>query len=96
MLQYVKQYALSKEIQFIDFNDLYEEMNFHFDQDGDIWHTNIRGSTKLMNKLIEVLEQDYHLSTSKPKKIESYETALDQLYNDTMEKLLQSVDDICN
>ena len=36
------------------------------------------------------------LSASKPKKIESYETALDQLYNDTMEKLLQSVDDIYN
>ena len=91
------QYAsICKEIQFIDFNDLYEEMNFHFDQDGDIWHTNIRGSTKLMNQLIEVLKRDYHLSTSKPKKIESYETALDQLYNDTMEKLLQSVDDIYN
>lgn len=96
MLQYIKQYTQSKGIQFIDFNDLYEEMNFHFDQDGDIWHTNIRGSTKLMNKLIEVLKRDYHLSTSKPKKIESYEAALDQLYNDTMEKLLQSVDDIYN
>lgn len=96
MLQSIKQYVQDKGLQFIDFNDLYEEMNFHFDQDGDIWHTNIRGSTKLMNKLIGILEQEYHLGTAKTNKIESYETALDQLYNDTMEKLLQSVDDIYN
>ena len=96
LLQSIKQYVQGKGLQFIDFNDLYEEMNFHFDQDGDIWHTNIRGSTKLMNKLIGILEQEYHLSTAKTNKIESYETALDQLYNDTMEKLLQSVDDIYN
>lgn len=96
ILQYINEYVQSKDIQFIDFNDLYEELNFHFDQDGDIWHTNIRGSTKVMNKLIDILKQDYHLDTTNVTKIDAYDSALDQLYNDTMEKLLQSVDDIYN
>lgn len=68
----------------LDFNQLYDELDFIFDRDGDVWHCNVRGAWKITNYLSEYLLETYPISVQESIYDEQYKL----LYNKTMKHML--------
>lgn len=58
----IKEYSDINNINFINYNDIKEEINYVFDIDGDTWHSNVRGSLKLTNHLSKYINDNYEIS----------------------------------
>lgn len=57
-------WCIDKNINFINFNDILNEIDYVFDIDGDIWHSNVKGSYKLTKYLSNYINENYSFSKS--------------------------------
>lgn len=68
----------------LDFNQIYDELDFVFDKDGDVWHCNVRGAWKITNYLSDYILNHYQLEL----KPSSYDEQYRLLYNKTIKHML--------
>ena len=62
MINYLFQEAQNAGYEAINFNQLYDELDFKFDRDGDVWHCNLKGSWKITHYLSKILQQKLSIS----------------------------------
>lgn len=84
IINYIFNEAQEFGFKTLDFNQLYDELDFVFDKDGDIWHCNVRGAWKITHYLCDYLLENYPVSI----KESPYDMEYKQLYNSTMKHML--------
>ncbi|MBQ7889498.1 MAG: hypothetical protein IJ356_07035 [Erysipelotrichaceae bacterium] len=70
----------------LDFNQYYDELNYVFDRDGDVWHCNVRGAWKVSNMLADYVFEHFQISIQKS----IYEDAYHAQYIKTIQNLFWS------
>lgn len=74
----LNKWALDNNIPFINFNKIKEDINYNFNVDGDIWHSNVKGSIKITNYLSKYINENY--------KFEKGKTTYEDLYHNIVIK----------
>ncbi|MBE6107788.1 MAG: hypothetical protein E7192_04035 [Erysipelotrichaceae bacterium] len=69
---YIFQEAEEAGFSTINFNQFYDELDFVFDRDGDVWHCNVRGAWKISNMLSDIIFEKYKISISESKYADEY------------------------
>ncbi len=80
---YLFQKAEEYGFKTLDFNQYYDELNYVFDRDGDVWHCNVRGAWKISNMLSDYLFENYPISIK--------ESIYAQKYHDQYIRTVQSL-----
>ena len=73
----------------LDFNQYYDELNYVFDRDGDVWHCNVRGAWKISNLLSDYLLEHYAVNI----KESIYDKQYHEQYIRTVQRLFWSEPD---
>ena len=87
-LQAVWKYAEEKDIEYIDFIELAEEIGFALGMDGDTWHNNTWGAEKVSRYLADYIEEKGYVTSHKDNS--EYDSYLSVLLQDTSDSLLSS------
>lgn len=69
---YIFQEAEEAGFNTLNFNQYYDELDFVFDRDGDVWHCNVRGSWKITNMLSDFIFENYNVSISENQYADEY------------------------
>lgn len=62
IINYLFHVAEERGYQTLNLNQYYDQMNFMFDRDGDLWHCNVRGAWKISKVLSDFLKQSQLVS----------------------------------
>lgn len=87
-LQAVWDYAEEKNIEYIDFIELAEEIGFTLGMDGDTWHNNTWGAEKVSRYLAQYIEEKGYVKSHTDNS--EYDSYLSILLQDTSDSLLSS------
>ncbi|WP_053990717.1 SGNH/GDSL hydrolase family protein [Mangrovimonas sp. TPBH4] len=63
----IREYLQSKNVEYIDFNDLYDVLNFSKWDFRDIGHLNSRGAVKVSNYLVEFVRDNFQINQNEKK-----------------------------
>lgn len=77
---YVFKEAREYGFKTINFNQYYEELDYIFDRDGDVWHCNVRGAWKISKMLSDYISENYPISIQ--------ESIYDQQYKELLYKTM--------
>ncbi|MEF9919525.1 MAG: hypothetical protein RR945_01655 [Erysipelotrichaceae bacterium] len=87
--KYMENYAFDKDISYVNFNQMYDEINYHFDYDGSTWHANVIGALKITNYLSDYIVSNYEFTNSN----QMYDKEYNELYIKTEYALLNKITD---
>lgn len=87
---YIEKYSKENGIGFINFNKMLDEIDYKFDFDGSIWHSNCIGSMKISTYLSHYIQDKVHIVTSKNLYAQEY----NRLYVKTEVAMLSKTTDI--
>lgn len=62
IINYIFNETENEGFKTINFNQLYDELDFIFDRDGDVWHCNLRGAWKVTDYLSQLIKKEEKVS----------------------------------
>lgn len=89
MYNTVWQIAKDNKVQFIDYNKIFKDIDFTFDLDGDSWHANAQGATKITNYLSNFIKKNYNIHPA----INIYDQDYKNLYAKTAYAVISRIND---
>lgn len=84
-----RQIAKENKVKFIDYNKIFKDIDFTFDLDGDSWHANAQGATKITNYLSNFIEENYNIQST----TDVYDQGYKNLYAKTEYAVITRIDD---
>lgn len=85
------EFAYLHNVPILDMNLDYEQYDFRFDEDGDVWHCNVRGAIKVTNVLAEYINENLNVEPVHP---ELYREDYQDLYFSTLQTFYWTLKDL--
>ncbi len=87
----LQEFACLHELPILDMNLDYNKYDFRFDEDGDVWHCNVRGAVKVTNFIAEYINSYYEIESNDA---QLYISDYEDLYFSTLQTLFWTLKDV--